>query len=1070
MMELCDGRQKFHKYSTFPGWSFSSQTGRTGVPGGRTIPGSKTRGTIRNDVDVTVRVPPSSESRLSPEFTAQNVLIQKEKNMKEKTWDWVNTWQPKHYRRDPIAGSDCYQEVGGWAGGFYHSVPRRKHDGDGGMWRETMFMPNIQKVPGSVGRFLHEDPYKSRVVRKPPPPYPGNWGSSRNKNGRVISSPHFGRPPNYTLPPPYSSQSKPAKPFDPDTQMKSGFGTRPDTDDLLSSSRDQTPYHQAYEPSQLQLQQTYPDRSHRVPEQIQTSCHEKSLSNPREPRRRGGGTVFCLISRVGDPANISSSSAKENNRKQTQPVDRVTPGEDTKLHRSVMSPHSDQTPKGTSEEHQNQIVPCLDTYKKVQDVGRMKDEDPTETFPLWKKHRAPSENQYEQTESNLSDATIRRKKQTLVFIDATSVAVTVQHVNPGPTIMSGRDPDSQSCTVQKLCPINPEDLIHQGSPQGSNGSAAKQTGPVSGHVPSSKVIQRAERIPGRPFHDHRNRQDELQTTEESESLFRGGSENAPVLIPREEKLQIKANAQDMSTVLEVDHVMVPKQTNHEGKVNSVKRKPTLDDQFSTKLENNQLRLSTEAEVCDSAIDDQWNRYTNPSDDHKVTGSPKEDNKDHPNLTSPVRSLGNIHLQHPSFSGGHVCQESSIRGDETDNILNPDVVNINESYGSGNHLQKSISSNSRLQVSHLVQLFSRDGVKNRTKVSGEENPSNAKNINSHCSAFIGDLLWQEGRTRKDEVLVETRDLHVGPVENTTNKMIPQDEKLLNKEDDVLHLYHRLSGEDELENHCSTALENPVVNTTEWFHQQGSPQEDTEEDEAGPSSPFNEGHSKINKTACLQNPCSTLSSRSVNKVTPGFGRDGSTTQGESPNVKQEGRPSVDVSLNKVKDKQNLCPCSSSDPDAPQKSSSSSSVPSDRVKSSHSVSQISDVHHRVRPPAPSTALKYNRAKRCPRILCDAVSRIRRHTAPDSENEEEEGVEIRTTEDVWLLEERGGSCGGDLSQNVFISSGEEDENPSGRAEESDDTQSNSSVDSQDSTDTVIQGESRMKERAEESELFSQN
>ncbi|KAK3536974.1 hypothetical protein QTP86_029303, partial [Hemibagrus guttatus] len=150
------------------------------------------------------------------------------------------------------------------------------------------------------------------------------------------------------------------------------------------------------------------------------------------------------------------------------------------------------------------------------------------------------------------------------------------------------------------------------------------------------------------------------------------------------------------------------------------------------------------------------------------------------------------------------------------------------------------------------------------------------------------------------------------------------------------------------------------------------------------------------------------------------------------------------------------------------------------SDSLSEISSVHAQACSSALTTALNSNRGKACPRSLWDAMSRIRRHTAPDSETEEDEG-------EVWEpVEPREDN----LSENTGIKDEESAlEEMSGRAgvhlqdvrrpaagmkHEADDSLSSSSVDS---LDTIIEGEGRRSiletdeedEKIQESDLFSE-
>lgn len=127
--------------------------------------------------------------------------------------------------------------------------------------------------------------------------------------------------------------------------------------------------------------------------------------------------------------------------------------------------------------------------------------------------------------------------------------------------------------------------------------------------------------------------------------------------------------------------------------------------------------------------------------------------------------------------------------------------------------------------------------------------------------------------------------------------------------------------------------------------------------------------------------------------------------------------------------------------------------------SLSEISSIHAQAGSSASSMAKNSIRTRVCPGSLWDAVSRIRRHTAPDSETEEDEG-------EVWEPAEPGEDH---LNENAGIKDKESDPEETSRCsgvqlqdvrrhaaemkDEADDSLSSSSVDS---LDTVIEGESR--------------
>ncbi|GAA6065128.1 uncharacterized protein si:ch211-159e12.5 isoform X1 [Tachysurus ichikawai] len=149
------------------------------------------------------------------------------------------------------------------------------------------------------------------------------------------------------------------------------------------------------------------------------------------------------------------------------------------------------------------------------------------------------------------------------------------------------------------------------------------------------------------------------------------------------------------------------------------------------------------------------------------------------------------------------------------------------------------------------------------------------------------------------------------------------------------------------------------------------------------------------------------------------------------------------------------------------------------SDSLYEISSVHAQDCSSPSSTEQNSIRVKECPRSLWDAMSRIRKHTAPDSESEEDEGEvweekpkEDHLSENTGIKDEQSvleesSHCARIHLQDVSRYLGK-------RKDETDDSLSSSSVDSQ---DTVIGAEGRRNIletegkdlKIQESDLFSE-
>lgn len=202
------------------------------------------------------------------------------------------------------------------------------------------------------------------------------------------------------------------------------------------------------------------------------------------------------------------------------------------------------------------------------------------------------------------------------------------------------------------------------------------------------------------------------------------------------------------------------------------------------------------------------------------------------------------------------------------------------------------------------------------------------------------------------------------------------------------------------------------------------------------------------------------------------------GSSENVSElfkqkyhEGKisPSPDVHISKDEFTPNVLSTSDSEisshpPDSLLSTSLSPLVAgSSQFKPSDSLSEVLNVHAQVYFSAASTARDHIRAKHRPQSLWDAVSRIRKHTAPDSESEDEDSElwesKVNTGDDEEPgmkekeseLEERSGCARNNGSEGT-----EEEERCLGKREDDDDDDDSVSCSSVDSQDTVIEGEGK--------------
>lgn len=971
---------------------------RTCVAGSWTSPAYGSTGTFRTDEHLT---------RISPGFSAQNFLIQKESSIKEQKRDCVNTRQP--CRRVLSSSSDGFCQEGAWNGRYNHSLPRSRQY-NGGACRGTQFMWNLDKFQDSVPRFLYAD----HLLRNPPPPYPGELGTRKANHmllGNMASGADFGQTPIYTSAPPYSSKSRGTTTMTPPRLMRTRLGDTPHTF--------QTKQHSSGSKLLLTDLQICSVEPHPASEWIETSYHQN-------PRKRSGGTAFCLVSCVEDPAN---------NQEQPALKDRVTSGEYIEQERAV----TDQLTTKNSEEHQNQANWCSNFYRKVQDVkcktvkdlirgaDRTRDKDFTETVLVWKElkkkrpsemaqdkqehpqgyqtkhqqdhqqeHQAPSEEYHEQKGH-------QRTNKSLVIIDATSAVVKAWWVNSHLTDMSGCDSDSEVCPEQKISQMKSEDLIYQGSPQGS----CSKSGPTSGDIWYSTY--KTERIPRQ-------------------------------LRVREEELKIKKNSQE--------DLMVPDELDH------VNHKTSFNVQVLTEFE-----MSKELYSRIEAEDD-----SNYTDARVLTGAPKQDSKDHPDLVSSVRS-------HPRISRGLTHQESS---ELRNNILQDEILipcpNLSGDESSEPEivLQNRNISYKRHQVSHLIQLFSRHHVQTPNKILAEENPTNATNINNPHLKLPGDLLG----TREDGELVGMCDVLVAPL-NTLNKTIlqkhPQDASMIEEQNEANNLHTYLHGDkstkkrdgDEISDHQTDVC---LSFSKEFFNQKCDDLQFKSSDMMEEISDKSSEYTSEKEKSLVRNSVKKMSVG--NNMMSAEGEDfmARNRSGETNIIMSPACtvPHTDLSLHENDPSVNV-QGEQGDPYLWQnRSSDSHGASPSSIKSSQSLCQTNDKYSQVS----TSSLPHNHTQCLPQPLWDAVNRIRKYTAPDSDDEDEESFQPLTLRITGRGNEIAGCNNDILSQNVCVSSVVE--------EDSDDTLSSSS---QDSINTVIHSErgssdSNMNveaERHEKAELFTQ-
>lgn len=282
----------------------------------------------------------------------------------------LNKWQPGSstlYRREKEKlGANSYRELEAWANRYYHSLPRQRH-AEAGTWSSSQHRPDSEKMLScSTGRLVSAEPNQRHLAstaapfnqercdfnnrlrvqletwkaQQPPLYISAKQSLSRKMSGsnskeNVVQGPSSSQPPNYTPPPPYSSphgsngakssaepvveyrvESRPVASMFPalrrtqhsvllaeggQSMDHSSSGGIPRL--VTYSDSDKAETLGARRPTQKQ------DAVPLQPSQnseLSSSDMARSKQN-KFTRRRGGETVFCLVSRMGEIAGMSSS-------------------------------------------------------------------------------------------------------------------------------------------------------------------------------------------------------------------------------------------------------------------------------------------------------------------------------------------------------------------------------------------------------------------------------------------------------------------------------------------------------------------------------------------------------------------------------------------------------------------------------------------------------------------------------------------------------------------------------------------------------------------------------------------
>lgn len=371
----------------------------------------------------------------------------REEEMMVHRGDLRNQWQPaatqsrREKERNGV-GANSHGELEEWAGWCYHhSLPRRRRL-QGEMWSEIQKTLKTERILGSVSRSVGAEPCQRAGVNisenifncvssHQPHPYTSvKYDTSRRmfdeQDERKVLSSFWSQPPDYAPPPLYSSRPdldkltgalEPLR-FFPNLSMEDKFGNnrirtgrqkehrsisfsdrrRHSTTFLQCSSGDRTPgtvnfldpdrtHHQQELWPSIQQQvknqeQVFTPQSSGHQEKHQTLNSDITLTKPK--RRRNGGTIFCLVSQMGELTGLSRVSNDEPLKCQAFPllkssVFTETPqpvqlADEADSLRSLTSFTREPTPEEPREEHQNQSDQNVRLSKHRGEVSKDREE------------------------------------------------------------------------------------------------------------------------------------------------------------------------------------------------------------------------------------------------------------------------------------------------------------------------------------------------------------------------------------------------------------------------------------------------------------------------------------------------------------------------------------------------------------------------------------------------------------------------------------------------------------------------------------------------------------------------
>ncbi|XP_028854536.1 uncharacterized protein LOC114800859 [Denticeps clupeoides] len=273
--------------------------------------------------------------------------------------EWWDSYSPVHYRKDGAKRSlsdSSYRELEAWATRYSHSLPRKKRI-ESAMWGGAQGPLATEKISDWMGRSYGTEAYQrpANITRLPPqknnlghcdgydvylpPPYipppgiPNQEAMSSNikENAYTVQRRPFSLPPCYITPPPYSNQS--ARVHLAEKHVKEEVMSVANTSDMLPAMRrpnydmitglegaDELQRRDTHvactnSPQNEQIEHrpwkgtsgTLQPQIHGTVHAIPTSSDVPTNTNTKIKKRRGGETVFCLVSRMGTLAGLSSS-------------------------------------------------------------------------------------------------------------------------------------------------------------------------------------------------------------------------------------------------------------------------------------------------------------------------------------------------------------------------------------------------------------------------------------------------------------------------------------------------------------------------------------------------------------------------------------------------------------------------------------------------------------------------------------------------------------------------------------------------------------------------------------------